>query len=446
MAEINFPWDDSELTLRLPDRWAVQQLAQADLKPASSDWPQLLAAALSEPGTGPTLSRLLRARGDGRIVIVVEDITRGGPVADILSVMMREIRFARIAPERVEIVFATGMHPPMMPSHVALKLGEGEPIRWRCNPCDDRSAYVNVGRIGKMDLLVDRGVAQADLRIIVSSVSPHFQAGFGGGYRLLVPGCAHAETIRKLNRLGMEHPDRRLVGVPADANPMRSAIDAAGVLLDQRQGRSFAAQYLLDAAGLPTSIVTGEVIPTQRMLAKQCAVACGVVTGAPADVLITNAHPRDFDLCQSLKCIANTRWAVRPGGVIFCLTDTRIALRDMRLPTWPIGPVWTRRALRLVGAEAVCSLARRLAPGLAEDADPYFRWAASVLHRNPIVMYAPFLADAKLNLPGIRLEEDIDQAISRVEELLPAGRIRVNAFPSGGSTFPILPERTPTAH
>ena len=444
MAELIVPWCGGELDISLPRRWRLQQMAAPEVNSAPGDWPQRLAAALEKPGTGSPLSKLLQARPAGRISVVVEDVTRGGPLAAILEVLMRELRFARVDPDRMEVVFATGMHPPMMAEQVAEKLGlAGEGIRWRCNRCREASDHVDLGRIGRVAVRIDRGVATADLRIVVSSVSPHFQAGFGGGYRLLVPGCAHIETIRELNRLGIGQSERWLVGTEAHDNPMREVIDAAGVLIDQSSGKSFAVQYLLDEHGQPASITAGEPIATQRMLARQCSVACGIVIGQPADVLITNAHPRDFDLSQSVKCIANTRAAVRPGGVILALVSAQVGLREASIPAWPVGPGWTRRLVRMLGPQAVCSLARRLAPALALDAQPYLHLAVQMLYRNPIVLFAPFLQQSGILLPGVHVLATLEQAIAAVDSLLP-GRpeLRTIAFPAGGGTFPILSPAT----
>ncbi len=130
--------------------------------------------------------------------------------------------------------------------------------------------------------------------------------------------------------------------------------------------------------------------------------------------------------------------AVRANGVVLCLADTELGLRDMQIPGWPLNPTWTRRLVRLVGPEAICSLARRLVPGLARDADPYFLLAARILYRNPIVMYAPALHKAGLRLPGIRLVGDLQDAYAAVEAILPAQSPRVVAFPAGGAAFPVL--------
>jgi len=440
MPDLSVPWGHEEFRFSLPEAWQVEQVASPSLRPAPGDWEDRLALALSQPVAGEPLARLLAARPHGRIVLVVEDLTRQTPLAGVLDVVMREMRHARIRDEQVEIVFATGMHPPVTPEQAREKLGPAvEGIRWRSNPWSDRSAHVSLGHVDKVPVLVDRAVASADLRVVISSVSPHLQAGFGGGYKMIFPGCSHLETIRALHRLGLGRSMRQLVGLPRSANAMRSAIDAAGEKLDAAGGKTFAVHFLLDEKDLPTSAAAGDVLPSHRMIRKQCSVACGIVTPAQADVLITNAHPRDFDLWQCFKSIPNTLWAARPNGVIICLARCEAGMYGMHVPHWPLGPTWTRRLFRMVGPEAISSLLGRLMPSLAGDAAFFVRLATQTLVRNPVLMVSPALHASGATFPGLRILASMDAAVAEAERLLPPGSRRVVVFPAGGTTFPIPP-------
>ena len=438
MPELSVPWGHDQLELKLPDSWQVEQVASRSVQRAPEDWPERLALALSQPAVGVPLGRLLSARPHGKIAIVVEDITRHSPTPRIIDVIMREVRHARMSDEQVEIVFATGMHPAMSPAQGAEKLGPAvEGIRRRSNPWADEGAYVHLGRIGRVPVRIDRSVAAADIRILVSSVSPHLQAGFGGGYKMFFPGCAPLETIRALHRLGIGRRPRQLVGLAASQNPMRRLIDAAGRMVDDAGGRTFSVQYLLDDQDLPQAIAAGEVLPVHRMLRKRCSVDCGIVAPGQADVLMTNAHPRDFDLWQCFKCIPNTMWAARPGGVIICLARCEAGLYGMKVPPWPLTPTWTRRLFRLIGPEAIASLLTRLMPSMAGDAAFFIRLAAQTLCRNPIIMVSPALHAAGATFPGLRIVASMDEAIAAAERRLPHGSRRVAVFPFGGVTFPI---------
>ncbi len=439
MPDLAVPWGADELKISLPAHWQFQQVASASLRPAGADWLDRLAVAMNQPCAGEPLGKLLSARRAGRIVIIVEDATRHSPLEQILKTVMREIRHAGVADDQVEIFFAAGMHPPLTPDQAAEKLGPlSQQVRWRCNPWQRKDPYVCVGSVGKLAVEVDRGVATADLRIIVSSVSPHLQAGFGGGYKMLFPGCASLETIRGLHRLSLGRSARQLVGTDSQSNPMRATIDAAGQLVDAHAGRSFCVGYILDDDNLPSQIAAGEVAAAQQMLAKQCSAACGVVCGPPADVVITSAHPRDLDLWQCFKCIPNTLWAARPNGVIIALARSEAGLGGMNVPRWPLSAAWSRRLVRLLGPEALASLLMRLIPQLAGDAAFFVRLALQTLYRNTVFMVSPALHEVSLVFPGVEIFATVGEAVTAAEAVLGKGPQRVIVFPSGGITFPVL--------
>jgi hypothetical protein len=198
-------------------------------------------------------------------------------------------------------------------------------------------------------------------------------------------------------------------------------------------------QYVLDENDSPTFIAVGEVAPSQRMLSKRCSVACGVLVGSPGDVLLVNAYPRDTDLWQSFKGIANTQWAVRPGGVIICLSRCEMGAYGMRIPPWPLSPAATRGLVRLLGPGAISSLLTRFVPSLAGDAAFFVRLALQAIHRNPILMVSPVLHEAVGKFPGLTVLPTLERAFAATELLLGHGPRRVVAFPAGGITFPLLP-------
>ncbi|MBS3733416.1 MAG: DUF2088 domain-containing protein [Phycisphaerae bacterium] len=438
MPDISVPWGGDALELSLPAPWTIQQVADPQMRSAPADWTQQLARALNQPGAGAALDRLLAARRGGRIELIVEDASRHSPLVDILHVVLREVRHAGVKDEQIGVCFATGRHRPVTDAEAAEKLGDAAAaIPWRSNPWHDRSAYVYTGQVGPVEVLTERRVAEADLRIIISSVNPHLQAGFGGGYKMLYPGCAHESTIGALHRLGVGRTDRQLVGTDPQHNPMRCAIDAAGAQLDAGATTTFTVQYLLDASGLPSVFATGEAVPAHRMLAKRCAVACGVVPEAPADVLITNAHPLDGDLWQSFKCIANTRYAAAAGAPIICLSRCERGLDDMQVPRWPLTASWTRRAVRLLGPEALGALVMRLVPRLAGDAAFFVRLALRTLHRNPLLLVCPTLHASGARFPGVEIFAHPADAFEAADEQLGGSEARVTVFAAGGVTYPV---------
>ena len=446
MTDIQVPWGSGEMSITIPEHWELQQVASPALPSAPENWSERLAVALHKPVSGPPLDRLLAGLKGGRIAIIVEDLTRHSPLDKILQVVLREIRHAGFANEQMEIVFASGMHPPMTSQEAREKLGPAaEDISRRSNPWDNPDAYVSLGRFGRLEICMDRGVVEADLRIIISSVSPHLQAGFGGGYKMLFPGCGLLRDIRLLHRIGIRRRrGGQLVGTDARNNPMRRTIDAAGVMADKNHGVTFAVQYLLDAENQPAFLAAGPPTPTHRMLTKQCATSCGIIPTRPADVLITNAYPRDRDLWQAFKCIPNTCWAARPNGVLICLARCEAGLNEMKTMRWPLSPTWTRRIVRLLGPEVICAMMDRIVTRLAGDSQWFIRLATQILQRNPIFMVSPRLVEQNVKFPGIALFGEVDEAITAAGKLLGGGSQRVSIWPWGGASYPYPQEDTTT--
>jgi len=222
---------------------------------------------------------------------------------------------------------------------------------------------------------------------------------------------------------------------------MRRLIDKAGKLLDSINGISFSIQYILDMKGDISQVATGDVITCHRMLAKRCSAACGIVLDAPADIVITSAYPRDFDLWQSFKCIANTCWAAREDGVIICLSRCPGGV-NMPMVSSPISPKRIRQIVRLIGANALSSIIMRLVPSISSDAVFFLRIALQILQRNTIMMVSPTLAKADAKIPGLYLFNSPADAIAAAEALLGKGDKRTIIFPAGGISYPVLSKQT----
>jgi len=447
MAPLSVPWGDGDLTLSLPDHWTLAQVARPSLPRAPADWPDRLAQSLNRPEGSDSLSAVLAALpSHGRIVLVLEDITRHSPLAQILPIVVRELDHAGIADGQVEILFATGMHPAMTAREVARKIGPlAERFAWRCNNAHDSGAHARVGEVlhcsgsRRVPIYVDRRLAEADLRIVVTAVTPHLQAGFGGGAKMFVPGCAALETISRVHLTGLLSPQAApAVGTEAGANPMRRMIDAAGDLVDRAGGRTFAVQYILGVDDLPAAMASGDLRLGQQMLAKQCAAAMGIVVDAPADIVITNAWPRDYDMWQAFKCIANTAAAVRPNGVICALAHCPAGLNMGRI-RWPLSPHWTRRLIRMIGVQGIVSMLRRLRPGTHGEAHFFIQLAIQTIYRNPVLLHAPELTRRGESFPGLPLYDTPEALFDAADARLGAkGSRRVIVFTAGGTSYPVL--------
>ena len=206
---ISVPWGpDGSLDLTLPSDGPIAEadieVVWPDLSDPLADYPEALEQALDSPvGT----EKLERHVGPGaKVAIVVDDPSRWTPVREALPIVLRRLHAAGIGREDVTISVGVGRHHAVDAKAMRQRLGDSIATGYRCYspPVDDLTAYVDLGSTPQgVPVRVFRPVAEADLRILIGSVLPHLQAGFGGGYKLILPGTSHRTTLGALHRQGL---------------------------------------------------------------------------------------------------------------------------------------------------------------------------------------------------------------------------------------------------
>ena len=245
-ASIELPWGGGEgLVLELPPYWAGAEVVWPDLAGVIADYPDALRRALDAPEGAARLEE--QVVPGQKVAIVVDDPSRWTPVRAVLPVVLERLHARGIRPGDVTISVGVGRHHAVDARAMRKRVGDAIAEAYRCfsPPVDDRAAYRELGTTPEgVPVRIFRPVAEADLRILIGSVLPHLQAGFGGGYKLILPGTSHRTTLGALHRQGLGRgcDAGRLLGGAAAENPMRRAIAAAAgllgpVLLDQPPAR-----------------------------------------------------------------------------------------------------------------------------------------------------------------------------------------------------------------
>src|SRR5438309_152804 len=189
--------------------------------------------------------------------------------------------------------------------------------RYRClsPPVDDLSQYADLGETPEgVPVRVFRPVAEAGLRILIGSVLPHLQAGFGGGYKLIFPGTSHRSTLVALHRKGLgrgrgEGDASRLLGGDPAENPMRRSIVAAAGLL----GPCVSVSHLIGAPGQVLRVRAGHPVAVQQALSLEARRRFQAASAPPADLLVAGNYPWPGDPMQSFKVLLQHRSACRKG-------------------------------------------------------------------------------------------------------------------------------------
>jgi hypothetical protein len=418
-----------------------------------ADYPAALEEALESPVDAARLESLV-APG-ATVAIVVDDPSRWTPVREALPKILARLHSAGVRAADVTISVGVGRHHAVGPEVMRHRVGDVVAASYRCYspPVDELPAYVDLGRTPRgVPVRVFRPVAEASLRILVGSVLPHLQAGFGGGYKLIFPGTSHRTTLGALHRLGLERPSDTagLLGCDAADNPMRREIGEAA----KRLGPCWSLSHLTGGPGSIFRVLAGHPAALQNQLAAEARRRFQVPAGALADVVVVGNHPWPGDPMQSFKALFHHRAASRPGGVLAGLfwTDPKEIGRSFPLGAlrWiAASGAWGGRAIR-----QLLPLAQRAAAGTSSPKAFMLGWARELVVDRTVLVYAPPLCERVGRYLGpVELFADQDalwQAVShRSRSLRDRGvagghgdhsaradqRPRVRIFPQGGLTY-----------
>lgn len=262
-------------------------------------------------GTRP-LKELVGAKD--RVAVVIPDITRPLPTDRILPWLLEEL--AHVPPERFTIVNGTGSHRANTPEELARMVGPEvlSKVRVVNHSAHDPATLAPAGtaRDGRK-VLMNRAYVEADRRIVLGFIEPHFMAGFSGGYKGVFPAVADVDSIMHYHRAAVIADPRSTWGV-LDGNPTQAQIREYGSLLPL----DFCVNVTLNRKREITGFFCGHPI---RAHEEGCAFAKATAMVAckePFPVVVTTngGYPLDQNLYQAVKGMSAAAQIVSEGGFI----------------------------------------------------------------------------------------------------------------------------------
>ncbi|MGO9830096.1 MAG: nickel-dependent lactate racemase [Myxococcaceae bacterium] len=274
-------------------------------------------AAVRDPIGGKPLRETVRA-GE-RVAIVIADITRPLPSERLLPWIFAEL--SHVPAEHITVVNGTGSHRVQTPDELAQMVGADVARRYRVvnHDAHDASTLVEVGKsLDGHPVRLARAYVEADRRIVLGFIEPHFMAGFSGGYKGVFPAVADIASIMHYHRAAVIGDARSTWG-NLDANPTQEQIRHAGSLLPV----DFLVNLTLNRRREITAFFCGAVLAAH---ARGCAFARETAMVAcdrsfPVVVTTNAGYPLDQNLYQTVKGMSAGAQVVQEGG--FILTASR---------------------------------------------------------------------------------------------------------------------------
>jgi nickel-dependent lactate racemase len=430
---LELPWGNARLRLRLPDSWRVlgPYLPAVVQQSAASHADCRL--ALREPTAAePLANHDLRGK---RVLLVVDDQSRPTPVYQFFPAVREALLQAGAKPADIEILFALGVHRPMTATEAEAKIGKDNLAmhRWHNHDAFDPTQLVHLGITRRgTPIFLNRRLTECDLIVTLGAIEPHLLLGFSGGAKMLLPGCAGAETIGHNHLRGAVHGEFNYVGADTDASPMRLDLEEGVRLLGREV---FIVNAVLDRDRRIVSFFCGDSEKAFRAGAEFVRRHAKCSPPESADVVITNSRPFDADLRQGLKCIGNTLFAARPGGVVLGFTYCADGRGDVPIPSWTIPYPVLRPCLKALGQKRILGFVRCLRKHDPIEQRFLAHFGLQMLRRNHIWFYSDRLEpDLGHKFGMLRQYTDVEKMIADTVSKV-GTRATVAVFPFGGATY-----------
>lgn len=292
---------DEQIELPVPDAWQIDVLPPADADELVDDD---VRAALQQPHGA---SLVERAQGKSSALIVVDDLGRPTPSHRIVPHLISLLHEAGLTDDNISFLVATGSHRQLTRDEISRKLGADIVERYDV-ACHDAyaSPLQELGRLPTgMPVVVNAKVAAADVVIGVSCILPHTLAGFSGGGKILLPGCAGILSISQLHSF----EGKRLRG---EGEPT-GRVDARQVIEDfaERAGLTFSVNTVINSKRQIAAIVAGD----HRTAHSAAVERARQVYATPippdlrdsTDLVIANGYPLDADPVQ----VSKSQWPLK---------------------------------------------------------------------------------------------------------------------------------------
>jgi nickel-dependent lactate racemase len=385
------------------------------------DEESVIAHGMANPIGAPVLRDAVRS-GD-RVLVLVDDATRGTPTLLLLRYMSAELDAAGVADDRVALLTAQGTHRRMTDDEVRRKLGEFSD-RFAVHQHDwlDEGSLCDFGRTSDgTPVRANRLLAAADFVVGIGSIVPHRIKGFSGGAKIAVPGVAGPEIQARNQWEAAQYSSAEVMG--RTANPMRHRAEEAARLA----GLRYLVNVVTDGGGRIGGCFVGDPIAAHRAGCRLSADINEVHPGRRADIVLADSHPADRDVWQSAKGFYAGDIAVRDGGTIIVVSPN------------PEGVAERHPILLRLGYRPFEEIARLVDSGGVDDVVGASVLAdlARIVDRVDCILVSPGVTRGEAERLGLRHAPTAQDALTMAfERQGPAARIVVLRY--GGRILPTV--------
>jgi nickel-dependent lactate racemase len=418
--KVNLAYGQGHLTVELPDgRTTVIQPAH---NPGLPEEKKSVLETLAAPIGARPLRETIRPTD--KVCIAFTDLTRATPNERIIPWLLEYLSF--VPRENITLLNQLGTHRPNTQAELE-KLLTAEVVKnYRVinHEPENPEALVQFGttRDGT-PALINRHLAHADVRIITGFIEPHFFAGFSGGIKGIVPGCAGLHTVMSNHGFKNIGDPNASFGILA-GNPLWEELRDMAL----RVGPSFILNVSLNEQRQITGVFAGDILAAHKVGCEFVRRSAMQKVKAPFDIVITtnSGYPLDLNLYQGVKGMSAAARIIEPGGLMILACECREGI--------PSGSPLDQLLRSASGPEEILTMLST--PGFVRPEQWQAQIQALIQRKASVLLYSS-LPDEIVRTAFLTPCHDIAAAVS--EELRKRGpNARVAVLPQGPLTIPYL--------
>jgi nickel-dependent lactate racemase len=380
----------------------------------------ILARGFAEPHGAARLREAVKPID--RVLILIDDSTRGTPVPQLLHYVVKELWAAEVLDKQIVLLTAQGTHRDMGEKELRQKLGEFygrfevHQHRWL-----DKSSIHNFGRTSDgTHVTANRLLYGAKFVMGLGSIVPHRIKGFSGGSKICFPGVSGREMQERNQWEAAHYRSEDVMGVAE--NPMRRRIDEAARLV----GLRYIVNLVSDCEGKIAGCFLGDPVYAHRAGCELSRQLNAVSLPRRADIVLIDSHPADRDLWQSAKGFYSGTMAVRDGGSLIVVSPN------------PEGVAHNHPNVLKIGYRPFAEIVRMVEKGEVEDivGAAVLADLAQIVDRCDCILVSPGVTKQEAERLGFRYAATAQIALEMAFER--QGRTaKVVVLQHGGHIFPV---------
>jgi nickel-dependent lactate racemase len=316
IQKIDVAYGRGYVPLQADSNLAEWSVIRPHFEAALEDPGQAFIRAVRNPiGTKP-LKELVKP--NDRIVIATSDGTRPVPNRQLIPWLLEELP---VPENQVTVLVGTGTHRPNTDEELAQMFGEEVVNRVNIVNHDafDETGNEHIGQTKSgTPVVLNKIYLQADFKIAVGFIEPHFFAGFSGGPKAVAPGVASIDTIFRLHRAELIGDPKSTWGI-LDENPLHAEIREAVALCPP----DFMVNVTLNAKKKISGYYVGDYREAHMKGCADVKASAMVAVKGPFPVVVTSnsGFPLDQNLYQTVKGLSAAARIVADGGKVFVASE-----------------------------------------------------------------------------------------------------------------------------